>query len=186
MSYETAVAQRLAPILLTPCRGGEIGIRSRLKIYRWQHHVGSSPTLGTIIRTSRLINKLLDILADLYDTLSITRSAPNPLPCRVRSVPLAIRNEPALSSHTILLASCAFLYAQPLTAARETIPYSHQMSRCRLAKHIPSSSASCNRSLPRPAKSEGRWGRITSPSRSFTSSMQGCPRCSRGDAGVCA
>ena len=32
---------------LFPRRGGEIGIRSRLKIYRWQHHVGSSPTPGT-------------------------------------------------------------------------------------------------------------------------------------------
>lgn len=28
-------------------RGGEIGRRARLKIWWWQHRVGSSPTLGT-------------------------------------------------------------------------------------------------------------------------------------------
>src|SRR5688572_14214129 len=31
------------------CRSGEIGIRTRLKIWRGQTHVGSSPTSGTII-----------------------------------------------------------------------------------------------------------------------------------------
>lgn len=30
------------------CRSGEIGIRTRLKIWRSQGHVGSSPTSGTI------------------------------------------------------------------------------------------------------------------------------------------
>ncbi len=30
------------------CQGGEIGRRTGLKIPRWQHCVGSSPTLGTI------------------------------------------------------------------------------------------------------------------------------------------
>ena len=31
----------------TRCRSGEIGIRTRLKIWRGQTHVGSSPTSGT-------------------------------------------------------------------------------------------------------------------------------------------
>ena len=34
--------------IITSCRDGEIGRRSRLKICREQSHEGSSPSLGTI------------------------------------------------------------------------------------------------------------------------------------------
>ena len=36
-----------------PCPGGETGRRKGLKIPRWQHHAGSIPAPGTIIKHSR-------------------------------------------------------------------------------------------------------------------------------------
>ena len=36
-------------IIFNSRRGGEIGIRTRLKIWREQSHVGSTPTLGILL-----------------------------------------------------------------------------------------------------------------------------------------
>ena len=41
-------------IIFNSRRGGEIGIRTRLKIWREQSHVGSTPTLGISIFLFRL------------------------------------------------------------------------------------------------------------------------------------
>ena len=55
------------------CRSGEIGIRTRLKIWRGHTHVGSSPTSGTIkmhcFRKGRLLPGVIFYLI-LYGAFS--------------------------------------------------------------------------------------------------------------------
>ena len=50
-------SRSLKPLLNQCCRGGETGRRARLKIWWWQHRVGSSPTLGTNLEQTWLASQ---------------------------------------------------------------------------------------------------------------------------------
>src|SRR6266496_4269503 len=70
------------------CRSGEIGIRTRLKIWRGQTHVGSSPTSGTNKRffSNRSTNPSITLTKALY-ALSARQRSERPIESAYRPLP---------------------------------------------------------------------------------------------------
>ena len=59
-------------IIKTFSRSGEIGIRTRLKIWREQSHVGSIPTSGTSLINLAILEKKASNLREVYGIILST------------------------------------------------------------------------------------------------------------------